>query len=290
MGCTATTGVETVGSIAKGVSITVMNDVIFSQLRPSEWRPWQTIRTIAGRLADVALPPRCVACGRSAGDHDALCGGCWAGIDFIQQPLCDRLGIPLPFAAPDSDAALVSAAALADPPAYDRARSVARYSDVMRRLIHDLKYRDRHIAVVLFTRWLQFAGSELLKETDLLVPVPLHASRLWFRRFNQSALLASALSRTSGRPCDPLLLARTRRTRSQVGLSADQRTRNLSGAISVTKDKELAVKGRAILLIDDVITTGATANACAKALRRAGAARIDVLALGRVVDPLAARQ
>ena len=263
-----------------------MNDVIFSQLRPSEWRPWQTIRTIAGRIADGALPPRCVASGCSARDHDALCGSCWAGIDFIQKPLDDRLGVLLPFAGSDFATAL----ALADPPAYDRARAVARYSDVMCRLIDDLKYRDRHIAVGFFTRWLQNAGSELLKESNLLVPVPLHTSRLWFCCFNQFALFASALSRASGRLCEPLLLACTKRTRSQVGLRADQRTRNLSGAISVTKDKELAVKGRAILLIDEVISTGATAKACAKTLRRARAARIDVLAHWRVVCPLASRK
>ena len=246
-------------------------------------------RDLARGLVDLVLPPRCLACGVATADHDALCAVCWREIDFIEPPLCDRLGIPLPFPL-EGEGQPVSAAALADPPAFDRARAVARYSGTMRRLIHDLKYRDRQIGLDLFARWLCHAGAPLIDDADLLVPVPLHVSRLWSRRFNQSALLAQRLSAISGLPCEPRLLTRIKRTRSQVGLTADQRSRNLMGAIAVAERRRGDLAGRSILLIDDVITTGATANACARALRKAGAARIDVLALGRVVDPLAARQ
>lgn len=247
------------------------------------------MRAASIRLVDTVLPPRCVACTEPIERHDGLCAGCWAGVDFIQPPICDRLGIPLPFQV-DDDGSSVSAKALADPPEFGRARAVARYSGVMRDLVHDLKYRDRHEGMALFTSWLANAGVELLSQADLLVPVPLHSSRLWRRRFNQSAMLAKSLGRDAGIPSDPFMLTRTKRTKSQVGLTAKRRARNVAGAFAVDKNRAELIGGRAIVLIDDVITTGATANACARALRRAGARSVDVLALARSVDPLAASQ
>lgn len=186
-----------------------------------------------------------------------------------------------------SDEILVSAAAMADPPRFDRARAVARYDDVMRQLIHDLKFRDRQEGLTLFGRWLVHAGNQLLADCDVLVPVPLYRSRLWRRRFNQSALLALAISRQTGIAADPFLLERIRRTASQVGLSPVQRKKNVAGAFAVPSQGSIGLAGRRVVLVDDVITTGATANACARILKRAGAVRVDVLALARVVDPLA---
>jgi len=252
-------------------------------------RASRLVRAASARLADTLLPPRCLACGEPIERHDGLCARCWPGIDFIQAPICDRLGIPLPYGLGGEESG-VSAAALADPPDFGRARAVARYSGVMRALIHDLKYRDRHEGLALFNRWLLNAGGDLLAEADLLVPVLLHPSRLWRRRFNQSALLAKRLGRAAGVPSDPLVLPRTKRTESQVGLTAKRRARNVAGAFSVDGGRARLVDGRAIVLIDDVITTGATANACARVLRRSGARRVDVLALARAVDPMAARQ
>lgn len=243
-------------------------------------------RAWRSRLVELLLPPLCLACRSPVEGQGGLCGRCWWGIDFIEPPLCDRLGIPLPHAVGER---IVSAAALADPPSYDRARAVARFGDVMRQLIHDLKFRDRHEGLKLFTSWLAHAGRELLAGADVLVPVPLHVSRLWARRFNQSALLARTLSVRTGIGFEPRALVRRRRTPSQVGLTLDQRRRNVAGAFALAKHSEAAIRGRAVLLIDDVITTGATANACARALKQAGAERVDVLALGRVVDPLEPR-
>ncbi len=240
----------------------------------------------AGKLSDFILPPLCLVCRSPVLGHGGLCATCWPGIDFIERPRCDVLGIPLPF---PSDETVVSAAALADPPDYDRARAVARYDGVMRELIHGIKYGDRHEGVKLFCLWMKHAGDDVLEDTDLLVPVPLARMRLWSRRFNQSALLARALSRARDIPDNPFALKRIRWTASQVGLSTEQRKQNVAGAFQVPEAQHAGILDQNIVLIDDVITTGATANACAKALKRAGAARVDVLARARVVDPLTPR-
>jgi ComF family protein len=237
-----------------------------------------------GRIADLLLPPVCISCRRRIFSHGLLCGACFARIDFIAPPLCARLGIPLPYEAGEP---LLSAAAIASPPVYDRARAAARYWDTMRELIQSFKYRDRHEGLPLFARWLKKAGAELLADADLIVPVPLYPARLWWRRFNQSAMLASAVGRLAAVPVDCDLLKRVRRTVSQVGLTADQRRRNVAGAFKVDRALRPRVKGRKLVLVDDVITTGATAEACARALKRAGAARVDVLALARAVEPTA---
>ena len=185
----------------------------------------------------------------------------------------------------DSGSAIVSAAALADPPEYDRARAVAHFDGVVRNMIHGLKYADRHDGRRLFARWLSSAGDELLADADLLVPVPLHRWRLLQRRFNQAAILAQELARLRGMPWHPDALARVRRTPQQVGLTRDQRRRNMAAAFQVCASALPAITGRKIVLIDDVITTGATVEACARVLKAAGAFQVDVLAVAMVPGP-----
>lgn len=236
------------------------------------------------RLANVITPPLCLSCHHPLLDHHTLCPQCWRRIDFIRQPLCDRLGIPLPY---DSGTRAVSAQALAAPPVYARARAVARFDGVMRELIHDLKFHDRHDARKLLGRWLVGAGGELLAEADVLVPIPLHRWKLLRRRFNQSAILALEVSRLSDIPADPLVLRRTRATRSQLGLSQTQRQLNVKGAFAVPSRAASRIAGRRVLLVDDVITTGATIAAAARALLDAGASDVDVLALAIVTDTAA---
>ena len=237
------------------------------------------LRKVTAACADFVLPPLCVACHVPLASHDALCPACWSQVDFIRPPLCDRLGLPMPF---DTGGVMVSAAAAADPPDYDRARAVARYDGIMRALIHDLKFRDRHDSKRLLGRWLTEAGAELLADADILVPVPLTRVRLISRRFNQAAILANEVARRTGLRSFPLALQRTRRTPPQVGLTRAQRRENVAGAFAVAQ--KARIDGASVILIDDVITTGATAGACARALKRAGAARVDVLALALVTD------
>ncbi len=238
----------------------------------------------AGSAAgDFIMPPACLSCGGGLAHHDAICAACWRDVSFIRQPLCDRLGIPLPFA---TGAVTVSAAAIASPPAYDRARAVAHHAGTMRRLVHQLKYLDRQDGRRLLGRWLVDAGRDLVPGCDLIVPVPLARWRLFTRRFNQSAILADEVTRLTGIASDPLALRRRRNTAPQVGLTEAQRRVNVAGAFEVGPAHAARIAGRAVLILDDVVTTGATVSACARALRRAGAARIDVLALALVADTI----
>lgn len=246
-------------------------------------RWWPLTKAAAGHAADFILPPLCLACRIRVQAHGMLCGACFASIDFIVAPICRCLGIPLPF---DIGEQQVSAAAVARPPKYERARAAAQFNGAMRVLIHAFKYSDRHEGLRLFVRWMERAGADLLPEADLLVPVPLARSRLWSRRYNQAALLADALARRTGKPFDPFALARTRSTASQVGLTFDQRRRNVAGAFRAPERAKPRVAGKRILLVDDVVTTGATVEACSRALLRAGASAVDVLSLARVVSPL----
>jgi ComF family protein len=240
------------------------------------------LRSAVAAVGNLIVPPVCLACHRPLSSHDSICPGCWSDIDFIRAPLCDRLGIPLPF---DVGGTMISAAAAADPPDYDRARAVARFDGVMRQLVHDLKFRDRHDARRLFGRWLTEAGAELLADADVVIPVPLSRVRLATRRFNQSAILAREVARLAQLPFEPLALQRIKRTPRQVGLSRQQRRENVAGAFGVAAPGNDMLAGAKIVLVDDVITTGATARACARVLKRAGAARVDVLALAMVTDP-----
>ena len=238
------------------------------------------------RLGDVVVPPVCIACHQRVGSHDALCARCWRTIAFVRPPACDRLGIPLPYGRPDGGP-LISAAAAADPPPYDRARAVAVFAhdSVIRDLVHGFKFADRHEPRRLFARWMVDAGREILTDCDLIVPVPLTRWRLMRRQFNQSAMLAREIARATGIATDPHALIKTRTTPPQVGLTREQRRVNVRGAFAVPDRRRDAITGKRVLIVDDVITTGATVGACTRALRDAGAARVDVLAIGIVTTP-----
>ncbi len=228
---------------------------------------------------DFLLPPVCLGCHQPLAGHDALCAKCWRSIEFIRAPLCDRLGIPLPF---DSGGIIVSAAALADPPVYDRARAAAHFDGVVRDLVHKLKYADQQDSRRLLGRWLATAGVDLLHDANLLVPVPLHRWRLLTRRFNQAAILTQEVARLRDLPWAAEALVRVKRTPQQVGLTRDQRQRNMASAFQVPARALAQIEGQNVVLIDDVITTGATIDACARVLEAAGAARVDVLAIAIV--------
>jgi ComF family protein len=238
-------------------------------------------RAVLRTALDLALPPLCAAC-REPVEGKGLCPACWSKLSFITRPYCERLGIPFVY---DPGPGILSMEAIADPPAYHRARAAVRFDETSRALVHGLKYADRLDLAPLIGRWTAHAGRELLADADALVPVPLHWRRRWARRFNQSAILAGVISADSGVPVAPAALKRVKATPQQVGLSRTERAANVQGAFRVLEEGKAAVAGRRLVLVDDVLTSGATVEGCAKALLRAGAANVDVLVFARVADP-----
>jgi ComF family protein len=235
----------------------------------------------AGRvLVSLVYPPVCAACAASTGVAHALCPRCWASLSLIERPYCEVLGTPF---ALDLGGSLLSPQAMADPPVFARARAVCGYDDTARVLVHRLKYGDRLELALTMGGMMALAGRELLADADLIVPVPLHRFRLWRRRFNQASALANVLGRQAGKPVDGHALVRVKRTRPQVGLSRNERQENLQGALRVVVDARPRIEGRRILLVDDVLTTGSTANASARALLRAGATAVDLITFTRVI-------
>lgn len=238
---------------------------------------WQACRNTA---IGIVYPPSCIACQAATAQAQALCPRCWSGIGFIERPYCERLGTPFPV---DLGSGLLSPAALADPPVFGRARAVCRFDGAARELVHKLKYGDRTELALTMGAMMAQAGRELLTDAELIVPVPLHRFRLWTRRFNQASALAAVLARQGHAPLAHDALVRVKRTRQQVGLTRAQRADNLQGAFRVPPSARPQLEGRRVLLVDDVLTTGATANAAARALLRGGAAGVDILTFARVV-------
>jgi len=175
--------------------------------------------------------------------------------------------------------------AIADPPAYGRARAAVRYDDIARDLVHRLKYGDRLDLATAMGQWMARAGRTLLDDADAVVPVPLHWRRLWGRRFNQAAALARVVASDAAVPLLTAALRRVRATSQQVGLSRSARAVNVQGAFAVTPAGKAAIHGQRLVLVDDVLTSGATVDACTRVLLRAGARNVDVLVFARVVAP-----
>lgn len=239
-------------------------------------------RSLAEAVFDGLLPVRCPVCDAVTARGDGLCPACWPRLPFIEAPWCARLGTP--FTHDLGDGAL-SARAIADPPVYDRARAATLYRDAARDLVLALKFGARRDVAGVMGRLMARNGHELLQPGSVLVPVPLHRLRLWQRRFNQAALLAEAVGAISGVTVEPLLLERTRRTRQQVGLTAKERQVNVRKAFRVTERGQALLQGRAVVLVDDVLTTGSTLTACTRVLKAAGAGSVDVLTFA-IADPV----
>lgn len=232
-------------------------------------------------VLDFLFPPTCAVCGAPTASAEGVCASCWRQLRPITAPLCPVLG--LPFAA-DPGSGAVSPQALQDPPPFDRARAAFVYDGVARALITRLKFADHPELARLCARTMAAAGDALLAGDPVLVPVPLHFTRHLHRRFNQSAELAREIARLTGRTHAPGLIRRRRRTRQQIGLNAAQRARNVAGAFTVDTRTAASLLGRRLLIIDDVLTTGATVSAMTRALNRAGFGQIDVLSFARVVS------
>jgi len=251
-------------------------------------RPRAAGRSLLGRLGrlalDTLLPPRCLMCEATVEEQNQLCGACWGRIRYVSEPMCACCGLPFAFdTGLEPAAAALCAGCIREPPRFRKARAVMVYDDGSREAVLALKHGDRTDAAPAYGGWLARAGAELLAEADCLMPVPLHPARLFRRRYNQSALLAHALGRAAGRPVLADALQRTRNTSSQGTRSRVARLANVQGAFAVRPARQAQVRDRRILLVDDVLTTGATVEACAAVLLRAGAVHVDVLTLARVV-------
>jgi len=236
------------------------------------------ISNTVGAVLNLVFPPLCLHC-RAQVAQPGFCAECWSAIAFLDGPGCSCCGLPFPVALEGEN---VCAACLVKPPAFDTARAILAYDDKSRGAILALKHADRLDLVPGFARWLSRVGRGALENSDLVIPVPLHPSRLWRRRYNQAAELARRLARDWNLAYAPAALLRSRATQSQGAMpSAKARRRNVLKAFQVPDPAVVA--GKRVLLLDDVLTTGATAEACGMSLKRAGAARVHVLVLARVV-------
>lgn len=238
------------------------------------------LKHITQNIAALLVPPACPVCHGETAADEGLCTSCWQGLDFIRPPLCAISGQPLSIdLGPDSVALPVQI----NPPPYDKARAAFIYKGSAAALIKRMKFGDRPELAHWLAGFMALAGDELLTHGALLVPVPLHRRHLFSRRFNQAAELCRALARLTGHEVGYEAVQRIKPTRQQIGLTRAGRKRNLAGAFFVPHKMRGDIKGRTLVLIDDVLTTGATVEALARLLKRHGAAHVYVLTLARVV-------
>lgn len=238
------------------------------------------LRRLLGRVLDVLMPPQCLRCGMIVETTGTLCPACWPQLRFIDGPSCAVCGVP--FEVDLGEGAICGECARSRPP-YGRARAVLVYDDGSKPLILKFKHGDGGEAAESYGRWMARAGAAILTDADLLVPVPLHWTRLFARRYNQAALLAYAIGRLAGVGVVPDLLVRRKRTPKLGMLGPSARRRVVQGAIAVHPRQRHRIRGRRIVLVDDVHTTGATLAACVRVLLAAGAGHVDVLTLARTV-------
>ncbi|WP_339764767.1 ComF family protein [uncultured Hoeflea sp.] len=230
----------------------------------------------------LVYPPVCSGCGKMVGQPAGLCPQCWATVRFIERPYCEITGVPFDH---DRGEGLVSPEAIAHPPAYAKARAAVFHDGVARKIVHGLKYSDRADLAAMMAAWMIRAGRDVVDDSDVVIAVPLHRSRLFARRYNQSAELARSLARLSGKPFLPGVMRRIRATRQQVGLGLRARQDNVRGAFSIKPEQVQRILGLKVLLVDDVLTTGSTVEAATRALLRAGAGQVNVLTFARVASP-----
>ena len=240
----------------------------------------QTARGLLGLVLDTIYPPACPSCRVHVGADGNFCAACFAKLRVIDAPLCQCCGIPFVVGVAEE---MLCPTCLAEPPDFDIARSALVYDAISAPLVTALKFHDQWAGLPRYVQMMLRLGKPLTDGADMLVPVPLHWRRLWRRKFNQSALLAFGIAQQTGVPCAPDMLRRIKYTKPQMRLDRATRLRNVTRAFAVPDAARALLHDKIVVLVDDVVTTGATANACARALKKAGAREVRVLALARTV-------
>ena len=242
----------------------------------------EAVKSLWRVLVQALIPARCMTCREIVQNSASVCVSCWSKLKLLEEPLCDVMGTPFAY---DHGVGAVSAQALSFPPVWDKSRAAMVFDENSKGFVHAFKYGDRGEAGWFMVRMMSRAGASLIAEADVIVPVPLHWMRLWKRRFNQAAFLAQRIAEHKSKIYEPQLLRRVRATPQQVGLNAKERHRNMRKAF-IVKDPAEKMRGKKVLLVDDVRTTGATLSACVAALRAAGASKVLVLTFAFVDNPL----
>jgi len=240
----------------------------------------RNLTSVKDRFLDLFFPPQCPCCHDAVVSQGTLCAQCWSNVTFVSDPVCECCGYPFEY---DAGSHALCAGCIAQPPLFSQARSALQYDDHSRRMILSFKHGDQTDQAAPFANWMLRAGRELLQDCPLLIPVPLHPKRLLKRRYNQASLLANHLGHLTKLDVDHLNFQRIKATDSQGFKSLKARHKNVKGAFMFKKEASHTLKDRPVLLIDDVFTTGATLNECAKNLLKSGAPEVRALTLARVI-------
>lgn len=235
---------------------------------------------VLNSVINILFPARCAICFEPVGKHGALCGKCWQSVHFIADPICYKCGLPFEYHIGEK---ALCGRCMEHKPVYTEARSVFKYDDISKKQVLAFKYNDKTQLAPVFGEWLARVAVPYVERAYAIIPVPLHYFRLFARRYNQASLLSYALAKHIHLPVLPDTLQRTRRTQSQAGLSRRQRDDNMRGAFHVPSARRMHIRNKPVILVDDVMTTGATLNACARALHDAGATDVYALTLARTV-------
>lgn len=253
---------------------------MFNKFNPFVKNTKAAVKKSLHMIEDTLLPPTCLGCRKLTAFENGFCAECWPRLSFLTKPYCAVLGTPFSY---DIGKNILSPAAIADPPPFYKARAALIYDEEARILVSLLKYNDRIDLAQAMALWMNSASDGMVSECNLIVPVPLHRKRLFFRQYNQAAELARQLSQMSKLDMNVTALERIKPTKQQVGLNALQRRKNMNNAFKVKPSYADQIMGKSIILVDDVYTTGATAKMAVKALLAAGAEKVGVLTFARVV-------
>ena len=238
------------------------------------------IKPAANRLLDIVYPPRCISCSGNVHENGGICAKCWGDINFIADPQCNICGFPFDFEASTGS---ICSGCITHEPSFSKARAVFLYDNASRNMIKSFKYNDRIENRAAYARWMARVGIDMLSEANIIIPVPIHFGKLLLRKYNQAAVLAHELAKISSKPVFSNALIRTKYTQTQAGFLRKERFKNIKGAFKVNPKYFDILKDKKILLIDDVITTGATAEECTNIMLKAKAARVEVLTLAKTL-------